>query len=198
MCSTSNILVLWFFLKEAPPQNLVLASGASIRINTVHLKKFRIIYITIEQVNNAVRKCLTTWFTKLKFSKATDNNRITLPNHYIQMINYDDQDMIIHNSIGVQKMLFNHQTRWHNCHTEYFSCTIPAQQRSICNIHFYCKFCPFGCSDSIGWSLLTQSVSIPNVLVLTVIGNFVISTFLFTSQMHIFTKHFCTSHYFKH
>ena len=35
MCSANNILVLWFFEKRHPPKNLVLAPGASIRINTV-------------------------------------------------------------------------------------------------------------------------------------------------------------------
>ena len=35
-CSTNNMLVHYFFWKEASPQNLVLAPGASIRINTVH------------------------------------------------------------------------------------------------------------------------------------------------------------------
>ena len=37
VCSANSVLVFWIFLKETPPQNLVLTPGTSIWINTVYI-----------------------------------------------------------------------------------------------------------------------------------------------------------------
>ena len=86
----------------------------------------------------------------------------------------NDQDMIIYHYIGLQKILFNHQTRWHS-HLPYWilSSKISLQKRSSCKkikyipicthkktcpLYIYRNFVPFGCSESIGWYCELQFV----------------------------------------